>query len=223
MFEGRTQKIILLILGTVFLVGGIWWLVATFFPSQPNIVNFPPKGSMIVALGDSLTEGVGASSYERGYIGLLKKRFDIDIVNKGVSGDTTKRGLARLDSDVLLLHPDIVIVLLGGNDFLQQVPREEVFKNLENIITRIQKNGAVVLLLGVRGGLLHDAFSADFIALAKRTGSAFVPNVLEGIIGDGKLMQDGIHPNDGGYQKIADKVAPVLEKLLKAVVPKTTP
>ncbi len=223
MFEGRTQKIIALTLATLFLVGGIWWFVATFFPATPTIINFPPKGNVTVVLGDSLSEGVGASSVDTGYVALLAKRLHVDIVNKGVSGDTTKRGLARLDDDVLALHPNIVIVLLGGNDFIQQVPREEMFKNLETIIVRIQSTGAVVLLLGVRGGLLHDAFSADFAELAKRTGSAFVPNVLDSIIGDSKLMSDGIHPNDVGYQKVADKIAPVLEGLLQAVVSKTAP
>ena len=116
--------------------------------------------------------------------------------------------------------PDIVIILLGGNDYLRRVPDTQTFDNLLMIIRQVQSGGAVVLLLGVRGGLLTDHWDTNFEMLAKATGSAYVPNVLDGIFGDPKLMSDQIHPNDRGYEKIADKVAPAL---LRIIPPEHTP
>lgn len=197
-----------------FLVGfillGAFWQIASLFLGNAPITNYPPKGSRIIALGDSLTVGVGASAPEKGFVAHLEQRLGVTIENFGVSGNTTRDGVLRLQKDVLDKKPDIVIVLLGGNDYLQRIPEKETFANLRTIITKIQEGGAVVLLLGIRGGLLADHFDDNFEELAKETGVAFVPNVLDNIIGDTKLMSDQIHPNDAGYEKIADKVAPTL-------------
>ena len=197
-----------------FVVLGIWQIWNVLSEHYP-IVNFPPKGDTIVALGDSLTVGVGASSPEMGFVPILEERLGITIINKGMSGDTTTRALLRLD-EVLALHPDIVMILLGGNDYLQKVPQEETFKNLRSIIKQIQGGGSTVLLVGIQGGLLNDKFEKDFSVLAKETGSLFVPNVLDHIIGDPKLMSDQVHPNDAGYLRIADKIAPTLEGIVLA-------
>lgn len=191
-------------------------LVFHIFWSDRGIVNYPPRGTNIVAMGDSLTRGVGASRPERGYVSLLEERLGVTITNKGVSGDTTQDGLLRLDRDILAEHPDIVIVLLGGNDYLRRIPQEETFRNLRAIVTRIQASGAVVVLVGVRGGLFADKFEKSFAALAEETGSIYIPNILEDIIGETHLMADQIHPNDDGYRMIADRITPVLEELITA-------
>lgn len=188
--------------------------VVSLYGGQYPIVNFPPKGPIIVAFGDSLTEGVGASTPENGYVGVLERRLGITIVNRGVAGNTTADALARIDTDVTPLHPNIIIILLGGNDYLKKIPQQETFANLSQIIKKMQSQGAVVLLLGVRGGLLHDKFSDDFHTLAKDTGSLFVPDVLDGIFGNTKLMSDEVHPNDAGYMRIADKIAPTLDGIV---------
>lgn len=197
----------------VFVLFGAVWQVVALYLDQPQIRNFPPKGSHIIAIGDSLTTSVGASTSERGFITILEKRLGVTIDNKGVSGDTTRDALLRLKSDVLDQHPDIVMILLGGNDYLRHIPEEETFANLRTIIVTIQADGGVVLLLGIRGGLLADHFADNFENLAKETGSAYVPDVLSAIFGDPVLMSDQIHPNDRGYEKIADKVAPALMRL----------
>lgn len=208
-----------LIIGGILIVG-IVWETMRILPDQYSITNFPPKGESIIALGDSLTTGVGASSQEHNYVSLLEKRFNISITNKGKSGDTTHDALLRLDDDVLALHPDIVLVLLGSNDYLRQEPRRETFSNLRTIIARIQKEGAVVILIGARGGVLSDTFAKDFTALARETGSVFVPGVLDDIFGNAKFMSDEVHPNDAGYLKMADKIAPELEGVVLAVTKK---
>ena len=135
------------------------------------------------------------------------------IVNLGKSGDTTRAALTRMD-DVLAQNPGVVIVLLGGNDYLQRIPKEETFQNLGTIVSTIQNSGSAVLLLGVRGGALRDSYASDFkdFTNARRTG--YVSNVLDGLLGDKNLMYDSIHPNDKGYAVIAGRVAEVLKTML---------
>ncbi len=211
--EGK-KKLYLIIAGIFIFL--IYQIVSQYGGLYP-IVNFPPKGPIIVALGDSLTLGVGASTPDNGYLGVLERRLGITIVNRGVSGNTTADALARIDTDIIPLHSDIVIILLGGNDYLKKIPQEETFANLSQIIKKVQSQGAVVLLLGVRGGLLHDKFNADFQTLARSTGSLYVANVLDGVFGNAKLMSDEVHPNDAGYMKIADKIAPILDGIVLSV------
>jgi acyl-CoA thioesterase-1 len=145
---------------------------------------------------------------------VLSRQIDEPIVNLGVRGDTTADALQRLDQ-VVAQDPQVVIVLFGGNDYLQQIPTAETFANLNQIITTIHDAGAVVILLGVRGGLLRDGYKGEYTDLAQSLGTAHVPDVLDGLIGSPDLMSDPIHPNDAGYQIIADKVEPVLRELVQ--------
>jgi len=184
-----------------------------FFPSTYAIKNYPSSGETIIAFGDSLVQGVG-SIEGNDFVSLLAARINTPIINLGRSGDTTAEALTRIDS-VLSKNPKVVMVLLGGNDFLKRVPKHEMLSNLEKIITTIQNRGAVVILLGVRGGLITDGYESDLKSLAETTGSAYVPNVLKGLIGDPKYMDDSVHPNNAGYVIIADRIYPVLEKMLK--------
>ena len=209
--SGPTLAIILIIAIAVVYLG------FALPPKTKRVTNFPPRGDHIVALGDSLTVGVGASAPERGFIPTLEKRIGKSIINRGVSGNTTGDALLRLHADVLTEKPDIVIVLLGGNDYLRQIPEEKIFKNLREIIAQIQAEGAVVVLLGIRGGLIKDHFNDNFESLAKETGVVYVENVLDGILGEPSLMADKIHPNDRGYEKMVDKVAYQMAGLVYAI------
>ncbi|MEK7118134.1 MAG: GDSL-type esterase/lipase family protein [Patescibacteria group bacterium] len=183
-----------------------------WFGTSWQITNYPPRGGSIVAFGDSLVLGVGATD-GRDFVALLSEMIGEPIENFGSSGDTTAIGLARI-GQVVEKHPRIVILLLGGNDYLRQIPREQTFKNLETIISRLQSDGVLVVLLGVRGGLLIDHFDTDFEMLAKRMHTAYVQNVLDGLFGNARFMSDGIHPNDEGYRLIAEKIYPVLSRVL---------
>ncbi len=184
------------------------------FRGDAEIINYPSSGTDIVAFGDSLVQGVGATSESTNFVSTLSRRLGKPIINLGVSGNTTADGLKRL-SELDKYKPQVVILLLGGNDYLQKVPIDTTFTNLEKIIKNIQSRGAVVLLLGVRGGIINDKFDERFEELAKKTDSAFVPNVLDGLITKNEYMSDAIHPNDAGYTKIAARVYPVLQKLVK--------
>jgi acyl-CoA thioesterase-1 len=115
---------------------------------------------------------------------------------------------------VIAENPKIVIILLGGNDYLNRTPREETFANLEVMIEKFQEEGVVVMLLGIRGGLLRDSYASGYRALAQKTGSAYVPDVLDGLLGNSQFMDDAIHPNEDGHRLIAQKIYPVLQELL---------
>jgi lysophospholipase L1-like esterase len=185
---------------------------------QPDYANYPPRGTVIVAFGDSLTEGVGGNG--KGYPEIVAERIGLPIINAGISGDTTESALSRLERDVLSRNPDIVLVALGGNDALQKKSKEQTFANLRTIIDRIQKNGSVTILIGIRGRALSDPYNEHFEKLAKDTRSIYIPDMLDGIFGDGRYMSDAVHPNARGYEKIADRITPVLQSVLSDVIPK---
>lgn len=187
------------------------WLM--FFRNSP-ITNYPSKGTNIIAFGDSLVQGIG-SSEGNDFVSLLARDINRNIINAGVSGNTTSAGLDRLENDVLSKDPKVVIVLLGGNDYLRRVDKKITFENLRKIVDQIHQKGAIVLLLGVRGGLLKDTYKSAFDDFAKENHVAYVANVLDGVLGDPTLMYDQIHPNDKGYRIIADKISPILKSVIK--------
>jgi len=188
------------------------FLFVIFSPSQ-EIINYPPKNDTIIAFGDSLVLGVGSSD-GNDFVSLLSKKINKPILNLGISGETTRQGLLRI-GDVISKNPGTVLVLFGGNDYLQKVPKEETFKNLRSIILKLHSSGSVVILLGVRGGILADNFKSDFKNLEKETGVVYVPDVLAGLISNSQYMSDTIHPNNMGYEKIAQKVFNILNKYLQ--------
>ena len=190
-------------------------LAAWFFRTETTRAARPTAGTNIIAFGDSLVSGRGASP-GNDFSSVLSRRLGRTIVNAGRSGDTTASALSRLDADVLSRSPRVVIVVLGGNDLLRRVPREQTLANLAEIVERIRERGAAVVLVGLGVGLFSDPYSHGFQEIARRTSSAFVPDVLDGIVGDNSRMSDSIHPNDAGYQIMADRVEPVLRDLVES-------
>ena len=174
------------------------------------------SGTNAIAFGDSLVQGKGAAR-DKNWVSLLSQRYDVTILNKGRNGDTTSAALARLERDVLSNDPRVVLILLGGNDSFHRVSKDITFKNLSEIIDRIQQVGAAVVLIGVRGGLLLDPYDSAFksLALAKRV--YFIPDILEGILDDPALLADLVHPNNQGHQRMADRIAPVFEEAIEGL------
>jgi acyl-CoA thioesterase I len=179
---------------------------------------------VIAALGDSLTAGLGVAADEA-YPARLEARLSREgyayrVVNAGVSGDTTAGGLRRVDW-VLRAKPEIVIVALGANDGLRAQSPQAMRENLAAIVRRVQAAGARVLLAGMRlppnyGAEYTKEFQAVFPEVARSTGVAFMPFLLDGVAADPRLNQpDGIHPTAAGQQVIADHLWPYLRPLLK--------
>jgi lysophospholipase L1-like esterase len=173
----------------------------------------PTAGDQVIAFGDSLVQGVGASP-GHDLASILSRRLGVPIVNAGRSGDTTDAALARLDAAVLSRRPRVVLVLVGGNDLLRRVPPDETLENLEAMVTRIRDRGAAVVLATVDVAFFTRSRDDEYATLAARTGSALVPGILDGILGRRDLMADAIHPNDRGYAIMADRLEPVLRDLL---------
>ena len=173
----------------------------------------PTAGDQVIAFGDSLVQGVGASAGQD-LVSVLSRRLRIPIINAGRSGDTTASALARLDGAVLSRRPRVVLVVLGGNDLLRRLPREQTMENLGTIVTRIRDRGAAVVLATVEIGFLNNGDGEAYEALAERTSSALVPDIFDGILGRRDLMADGIHPNDRGYALMAERIEPALRSLV---------
>ena len=177
--------------------------------------NSPRSGKNIIAFGDSLIEGRGASP-GKGLVSRLSGEIHRPIINAGHGGDTTARALERLENDVLKRDPRLVIVLLGGNDARHGISQEETFRNLSRIIDKIRERGSAVLLLGIRGGIFIDHYRGRFHHLAKDKDIPFVRDVYRGIFIEPNLKSDFIHPNDEGYRLMAHSVAPALKELVHA-------
>ena len=179
-----------------------------------NVRNIRSAGETIICFGDSLTEGVGADAGGE-YPSVLSSLIGFPVVNAGRRGDTTAQALERLPDAVLNKNARLVVVLLGGNDFLRQVPRQETRKNLAEIVRRIQASGAMVVVVGLRLGLFTDEFSPIFEESAKQSGALYVAQVMKGILTDSKLRSDSIHPNGAGYRLIAERIAEKIKPLLQ--------
>ncbi|HBH03999.1 MAG TPA: arylesterase [Candidatus Rokubacteria bacterium] len=189
------------------------------------LVPAPARAArVLVALGDSLTAGLGVAADEaypaRLEARLRREGFDYRVVNAGVSGDTAAAGLRRLDW-VLRAAPEVVIVALGANDGLRGQDPRATRDSLERIVARLRRAGARVLLAGMRvppnyGPEFARAFARVFPEVARRQTVPLMPFLLEGVAADPRLNQaDGIHPNAAGHQAIADRLWPYLRPLLR--------
>jgi acyl-CoA thioesterase I len=189
----------------------VWFL----FPSKYSRVrNLQSNGTNIVAFGDSLTAGYGAGAGED-YPSGLAKVIGREVINAGVSGDTTDSALARIDADVLQRSPRIVLVGLGGNDFLRGTPIASTETNLRSIVKQSQQAGAMVVILGFNFPSLTASYGKMYKRVASDEGCLLIPDLLDGIIGNPSLKSDEIHPNAKGYALMAERVAGPLRKLLK--------
>jgi acyl-CoA thioesterase-1 len=190
-------------------------LVWVVWPSpESRVANLRSKGTAIIAFGDSLTAGYGAGPGED-YPSGVSRRLGIAVMNAGVNGDTTEGAMARLDDDVLSRDPRIVLVGLGGNDFLQSVPIATTEANLRTIVRRSREAGAMVVLLGFRFPSLNADYDAMYTRVAKDEKALLVPRMLKGILNDPSLKSDEIHPNARGYELMAERVAGPLGKLIR--------
>ncbi len=184
-----------------------------------------PAGGKIVALGDSLTAGLGVDR-ERSYPSLLQKRlaeegYDYRVVNAGVSGETTSGTLSRLDW-ILTQNPDIVILEIGANDGLRGIDLALVEDNLERILERLNDEGVVTVFTGMKmvwnlGADYTSRFNAIYPRLAAEHDVIFMPFFLEDVAAESSLNQaDTIHPNEEGYRRIVENLFPYVIKAIES-------
>ncbi len=183
-----------------------------------------PPTVQIAVLGDSLTAGFGLLQSEA-FPALLGEEFatdgyaQVEMVNAGVSGDTTAGGLSRLE---WVLEPNVrvLVVALGGNDALRGVPASATRDNLSKIVGTAKSRGVMVLLAGMEappnlGEDYRAAFRAVFPQVAAEHDVPLVPFLLEGVAGQPHLNQaDGIHPTAEGQRIIASLIYPRLQPIV---------
>jgi len=166
------------------------------------------KQGPIVIFGDSLVAGIGATE-GNDLPSQLEKRLGKEVINAGVSGDSTERALGRIN-EVAVLDPGIVVVIVGGNDYLRKYPKETTLANISEIIDKLHETGASVVLAGIS----RMVYDRDYEKIAREKNVRFVPRLLDRTKGKEELMHDLVHPNDAGYAVFADAIEPEIRKLL---------
>jgi lysophospholipase L1-like esterase len=176
----------------------------------PPLPRLAPT-DVIVAFGDSLTYGIGASEAES-YPSVLATLVGRPVVRSGVPGEVTAQGLERLPQVIEEHQPRLMIVCLGGNDMLRKVAEGEVRSNLRSILRTIRERGIAVVLIGVpRPALITSA--AEFYAdIATEFGIPYEGKVVTSVLYSPDMKADPIHPNAKGYRRMAEAIAELLRK-----------
>lgn len=178
---------------------------------MPRLPRLAPDAK-VLAYGDSLTSGVGATD-GNSYPAQLQRLIGRTVINAGVSGETTAGGRERLAATIDEHEPALVILCLGGNDMLRQIDRVVMRANLETMIKEIQARRIPLVLVGVPQPALMGLSSEPMYAeLAERYALPIENRVLSVVLGDRSLKADQIHANDQGYRLVAEAVAALLKK-----------
>ncbi|MGA0347002.1 MAG: arylesterase [Alphaproteobacteria bacterium] len=193
------------------------------WPAQNTYAVAQGAPTKILVLGDSLTAGYGLAPEEAFPAQLQRKLVrvgrQVQVLNRGVSGDTSAGGRARLNW-VLGDKPDAVIIELGANDGLRGLGPNQLRDNLDAIISILKARKIAVLLTGMRappnfGAKYSAQFDAVYPSLAKKHSLPLYPFFLEGVVSEPGLNQkDGIHPNSRGVGKIVEQITPYVLRLI---------
>lgn len=189
------------------------------------LLSFNQKETTILFYGDSLTAGYGLSK-EQAFPQLIEDRLtadgkNVNVINAGLSGETSAGGLNRIDW-ILKQPVDVFVLELGANDGLRGLPLTETKKNLQAIIDKVkEKNPNVkIIIAGMQvppnlGPEYTREFRSIFPELAKKNDALLIPFLLDGVAGDDTLnLPDGIHPNVEGHKIVADNVITALKRVM---------
>ena len=178
----------------------------------------------LLVLGDSLSAAYGMPQ-QQGWVSLLQQRLNREgyryqVINASISGETTHGGLARLDRQLELHQPDLVIIELGANDGLRGTPLTVIEANLNRLVTQVKKTGARVLLLEMRlppnyGPRYAEGFTRLFSQVAQQQQVPLLPFFMAPVVLEPGLMQDdGLHPNAQAQPVLLDQIWAQLQLLL---------
>lgn len=177
-----------------------------------------PTGSIVLALGDSLTEGAGVTR-EEAWPNLLANKTGWTVINGGVSGDTSSEALLRLPSLLEEHKPVLVLVAVGGNDMLRHLPQQETVANLGKIIALIKIHGAKPVLLAtpnpsLMGAVFQTLSAADFYQkVADAQQVPLIEDAIADVISDPQLKGDPLHPNAAGHALLSKKIYDSLKSI----------
>ena len=188
-------------------------LAAAIAGCGKKVPGVAPVGAndVIVAFGDSLTYGTGASEQES-YPVVLAQLIGRKVVRAGVPGEVTAGGLKRLAEVIEEHRPALMIVCLGGNDMLGKVDEATIKANLREIITTIRGQGISVVLVGVPKPALITNAAAFYAEIAKEFDIPYEGKIVTDVLYQRELKSDPIHPNARGYRKMAEAIAELLKK-----------
>lgn len=190
----------------------IWFALALLAacerpPQLPRLNN----GDVILAFGDSLTHGTGATR-DSAYPAVLSQLTGHTVVNAGVPGETTSDGLARLPGVLSEVRPRIVLLCLGGNDMLRRQDVNNTEANLRRMIQAIRASGAGVVLIGVPEPKLFSGPPDFYEKLADEFSLPYEGEIFDEVLKTPRLKADPIHANAEGYKIVAERLAELLKK-----------
>ncbi|OZA27203.1 MAG: arylesterase [Hydrogenophilales bacterium 17-64-11] len=176
----------------------------------PTLPKLNPH-DIIVAFGDSLTHGTGASD-DTAYPAVLASLTGRTVVNAGVPGDTTASGLQRLPTVLAEYRPRLVLLCLGGNDMLRKQPEAATENNLRLLVRTIRASGAEVVLIGVPEPKLFGGAPDFYARVARDMRLPLEDDVFDAVLKDNRLKADPIHANAEGYRMVAERLAEFLRE-----------
>lgn len=185
-------------------------MTALFGCNGPELQPIPKNGT-ILAFGDSLTLGVGTTS-ENSYPAVLAELTGLEVINAGVSGETTDEGAIRLSEELDSFSPDLIIILEGGNDFLHNRDPSTIKTNIKKMIETAKSRGVQVVLIGVPQKKLFSNSAPLYEELADDFQLVFDGTLLGGLLRSPALKSDYIHLNEKGYHKMAESIYALLEQ-----------
>jgi acyl-CoA thioesterase-1 len=188
------------------------FLSLTACSDSPKNLTKLPSDAVILAFGDSLTYGTGASGL-KDYPNILAELTSLKVINEGVPGEISSEGLKRLPALLDEYQPKLLILIHGGNDMLRKIPPEQTADHLNKMVEEAASRHIDVVMLGVPQPNLWMLASADFYQrIAEDRNVPVDLNTLPDILGNNNLKSDMIHPNDAGYQLMADNIFKLLRE-----------
>lgn len=194
----RPVNVILVLVVALFLVG-----------CSSSKLDPLESGDVIVAFGDSLTFGVGARS-ENSYPSVLAGLSGFEVVNAGISGETTGEGLKRLPQVLDEYSPSLLILLEGGNDILRNKPYDQIERNLDSMISEAKSRGVQVVLIGVPEKKLFSSSAPFYKRLAEKHDLVFESKLVGGLMRSPSKKSDTVHFNKAGYAHMAEAINDLL-------------
>ncbi len=170
-----------------------------------------PTDAVILAFGDSLTEGYGAKQHES-YPAILQQLSGRKVINAGITGEESAPGLKRLPGVLAQHRPGLLILCHGGNDMLRKRSMSQMEANIRSMIKLAGDKNIPVILLGVpKPGLFLSSYEV-YEKIADNTDVIFIEDLIPEVLGDNSLKSDAVHPNKNGYRVMAEAIYKVLKE-----------
>lgn len=212
------------------------WLAAMILLWRPSLdILIAHSGgevgseAVLACAGDSLTSGLSTRSDDDTYVARLRERFPCAVLNAGVAANRAADLYERLDKTVLSRKPSVVLVFIGGNDYLDGTPRSVFAEQLDRVVAKVAASGVRIVLVEVPTGIVVDPYAGVYRSVAKRYGAILVPETQLRLLFTVELLFrsrlrepmtiDGIHLSRAGAAKVADWLEPYLRRALRSLNP----